>query len=365
MLESNRMGKFTANGKDIFVGPIQESGLSELIKELKPNKIVILSDENTHENCNSYLVTSFDELSEAEIMVLPAGEGTKDLDIAQNLWLALTDYEVSRHDLIINVGGGVITDLGGFVASCYKRGVKFINISTSLLGMVDASIGGKTGINLDGYKNQVGTFSFPELTIIDPIFLSTLEPEEWLNGFAEMLKHGLIADKQHFEEVLELMESEEWSMPFDLLETSLKIKVKITDNDPFEMGERKLLNFGHTIGHAIESHQNKTGYIPHGMAVGAGMIIESYLSYKKGLLKQEDFEAIDSELSQYYPLPDLNDRDIQELVSLLYNDKKNRNGMILCVLLDSIGHAVADIEITSEEVLEAFFHFKNQRINLN
>lgn len=359
------MGKFTANGKEIFVGPIQESRLVDLINELNPNKIVIISDENTHENCNSYLVTSFDELSEAEIMVLPAGEATKDLEIAQNLWLALTDYEVSRHDLIINVGGGVITDLGGFVASCYKRGVKFVNVSTSLLGMVDASIGGKTGINLDGFKNQVGTFNFPELTIIDPVFLSSLNESEWVNGFAEMLKHGLIADGAHFEEVLSLMKSEEWAMPVDLLENSLKIKVKITDNDPFEMSERKLLNFGHTIGHAIESHQNRSGYMPHGLAVGSGMIIESYLSFKKGLLKQEDFEKIETALSEFYALPNLNDRDIQELVTLLYNDKKNRNGKILCVLLDSIGHAVADVEITSEEVLEAFFHFKNQRINLN
>lgn len=359
------MGKFTANGKEIFVGPIQESGLVDLINDLNPNKIVIISDENTHENCNSYLVTSFDELSEAEIMVLPAGEATKDLEIAQNLWLALTDYEVSRHDLIINVGGGVITDLGGFVASCYKRGVKFVNVSTSLLGMVDASIGGKTGINLDGYKNQVGTFNFPELTIIDPVLLSSLNESEWVNGFAEMLKHGLIADGAHFEEVLSLMKSEEWAMPVDLIENSLKIKVKITDNDPFEMSERKLLNFGHTIGHAIESHQNRSGYMPHGLAVGAGMIIESYLSFKKGLLKQEDFEKVETALSEFYALPNLNDRDIQELVTLLYNDKKNRNGKILCVLLDSIGHAEADVEITSEEVLEAFFHFKNQRINLN
>lgn len=359
------MGKFTANGKDIFVGPIQESGLVELIRELKPNKIVIISDENTHENCNSYLVTSFDELSEAEIVVLPAGEGTKDLEIAENIWLTLTDYEVGRHDLIINVGGGVITDLGGFVSSCFKRGVKFVNVSTSLLGMVDASIGGKTGINLDGFKNQVGTFTFPELTVIDPIFLSTLSPEEWLNGFAEMLKHGLIADKSHFEEVLELMKEDEWSMSNELLEDSLKIKVKITDNDPFEVAERKLLNFGHTIGHAIESHQNRNGYIPHGVAVGVGMIIESYLSFKKGLLGSEDFEIVEKALLEFYSLPDLNDRDIQELVTLLYNDKKNRNGKILCVLLDKIGHAVSDVEITSEEVLEAFFHFKNQRINLN
>ena len=359
------MGKFTANGKDIFVGPILESGLSDLIKELNPNKIIILSDENTHENCNSYLITSIDELSEAEIMVLPAGEPTKDLEIANNVWLALTEYEVSRHDLIINVGGGVITDLGGFVASCYKRGLKFVNISTSLLGMVDASIGGKTGINLDGFKNQVGTFSFPELTIIDPVFLSTLNEAEWLNGFAEMLKHGLIADKSHFEEVLELMKQDEWMMPIDLLENSLKVKVKITDKDPFEMSERKLLNFGHTIGHAIESHQNKSGYMPHGMAVGIGMIIESYLSFKKGYLSLEEFATIENELMSFYGFPDLNDRDIQELVTLLHNDKKNKNGKILCVLLDKIGHAVADMEITSEEVLEAFFHFKNKRINLN
>lgn len=359
------MGKLTVNGKDVFVGPIIESGLVDLVENLRPNKIIIISDENTHENCNSYLITTFNELSKAEIIVLPPGEKSKDLEIVNNIWIALTQYEVTRHDIIINVGGGVITDLGGFVASCYKRGLKFINISTSLLGMVDASVGGKTGINLDGLKNQVGTFSFPELTIIDPIFLSTLNKTEWVNGFSEMLKHGLIASKEHFEEITQLMVQDDWKMPVNLIEHSLNIKINITNKDPYEKGDRKLLNFGHTIGHAIESHQNKIGHLPHGIAVGIGMILESFLSFKKGYLSSEEFKVIENALFPFFRIPDLNENDINELVVLLNNDKKNKNGQILCVLLVGIGHGMYDIEITSEEVQEAFSYLKKKRINWN
>ena len=180
------------------IGSLEESSFSQFLESYVNRKKVIIVDDNTHEHCLPYLITTFQELSDAEVILLPEGEENKQMSIAYSVWEALTDYTVSRNDLVINLGGGMITDLGGFIASCYKRGCDFINIPTSLLGMVDASIGGKTGINLGHFKNQIGVFSNPKAVYIDPIFLTTLPDEEMKSGYAEMLKHGLISNKNLF-----------------------------------------------------------------------------------------------------------------------------------------------------------------------
>lgn len=358
------MQRLESHGTYIEIGSLLESDFANVINEYATRKIVILADENTHEHCVPFLITSFDALSSAEILVLPAGEENKAIDIVENVWQALTEYGISRFDLIINVGGGVITDMGGFIASCYKRGCKFINVSTSLIGMIDASIGGKTGINLGEYKNQIGTFSFPIATYIDPGFLATLPEEEWMSGFAEMIKHGLIAEKELYYDVIQIIE-EEVLLSEDLIVRSISVKNQIVQKDPYEDGLRKKLNFGHTIGHALEGFINIQDQITHGHAIAIGMLLESFISFKKGLLSQDDYDVVESDLLAIYPYPELDDKDINNIISLIYNDKKNKEGKILCVLLEAIGKCSIDHDLKEDDVIEAFMHFKNKQINLN
>ncbi|NVK66237.1 MAG: 3-dehydroquinate synthase, partial [Flavobacteriales bacterium] len=238
-----------SNGHQLELGPIIESSFVEKLRLFREEKIVLFGDEHTSEACISYLVANFDELSEAEVIVIPAGELSKTVEIAENIWEVLSDYQIGRHDLFVNVGGGLITDMGGFVASCYKRGLDFINIPTSLLGMVDASIGGKTGVNLGNLKNQVGVFSDPIAVYIDPLFLSTLPEAELLSGYAELLKHGLISDVALYEDVMEQLNNNPYEISEELLKRGIEIKNKVVSKDPLEKGERKKLNFGHTFGH--------------------------------------------------------------------------------------------------------------------
>jgi 3-dehydroquinate synthase len=353
-----------AGSYQLELGPFLESSLVDVLDKYKGATKLLIADENTSEACLSYLITNFDALSKAEVVILPVGEENKSLEIVGNVWDILSEYGVTRHDLIINVGGGLVTDMGGFIASCYKRGLDFINVPTSLLGMVDASIGGKTGVNLGDFKNQIGVFNDPVAVYIDTIFLSTLPEEEMLSGYAEMLKHGLITSPELFARVVEQMEEpEEFSE--DLLRDCIEVKNGIVISDPLEAGPRKKLNFGHTIGHAIEGFLIYSDQVTHGYAVAIGMILESFLSMKRNLLSQEDFNTIESALLKHYSMPIFSNDDIQAITSLLNNDKKNKHGKILCCLLEGIGECTYDHEISVQEVTEVFLHYKNQQINLN
>lgn len=354
-----------SNGHQLELGPILESSFVEKLRLYKDEKIVLFGDEHTSEACISYLLASFDELSEAEIIVIPAGELSKTVEIAENIWEVLSDYEIGRHDLFVNVGGGLITDMGGFVASCYKRGLDFINVPTSLLGMVDASIGGKTGVNLGNLKNQVGVFSDPIAVYIDPLFLSTLPEAQLLSGYAELLKHGLISDFTLYEDVMTQLDENPYEISEELIKRGIEVKNEVVSKDPLEKGERKKLNFGHTFGHAIEGFYLGNEGVSHGWAVAIGMILEAYLSYKKGLLKLEDFQRVEADLLSVYEFPAFSDDDLQQMVGLLSNDKKNRSGKIQCCLLEGLGKCTFDHEVTPTEALEVFLHFKNQQINLN
>lgn len=353
-----------ANGYNLEIGSILESSFSKHLEEFSAAKIFIIVDDNTHEHCLSYLITSFEQLSSAEVVVLPLGEENKQLQIAASVWEALTEYGVSRHDLIVNLGGGLITDIGGFIASCYKRGVEFINIPTTLLGMVDASIGGKTGLNLGHFKNQIGVFNNPRALFIDPIFLGTLPQEQLLSGYAEMIKHGLIHSRQLFLDVMNAMKSES-GFTLELMERCIEVKHQVVTEDPLEDGYRKILNFGHTFGHAIEGHYMATGTLTHGHAVAVGMILEAFISQKRGMISAEDYQLVESEILPFYPMPEFSNDDIQEMIALLSNDKKNKEDKVLCCLLKDLGECAYDCELTREEALEAFMHFKNQQINLN
>lgn len=353
------------NGYSLEVGSLLESSFDELLTNnyANSNKVIIV-DENTREYCLSYLITNFDALSEAEVIMLPAGEESKQISLVNSVWEALTDYGVTRFDLIINLGGGVITDMGGFIASCYKRGCDFINIPTSLLSMVDASIGGKTGINLGEFKNQIGLFSNPVALYIDPSFLATLPEDELISGYAEMLKHGLIADADLYRDVCQHM-NETSILTDELLIRGIEIKNNIVTRDPLENGYRKILNFGHTIGHVIEGHFMYSLSISHGHAVAIGMMMEAFISMKKAGLSQQSYEEIEQHILKNYPLPKFSNEDIQAMIEMLQNDKKNRAGKIMCCLLPKIGECTHDHEIASEVFLEAFLHFENKQINLN
>lgn len=342
------------NGFTIEVGPLQESSFAELLRTTyAESKKVIIVDENTQRFCLDFLLTSFDGLENSEIMVLPEGEENKQMEVVVGVWEALTEYGIGRHDLIVNLGGGVLTDMGGFIASCYKRGCDFISIPTTLLGMVDASIGGKTGVNLGKYKNQIGVFSNPVATFIDAAFLNTLPEEEWKSGYAEMIKHGLIANRTLFERMCAQI-NDIRSIDSDLMVDCLKVKWEVVQRDPLERGDRKVLNFGHTAGHAIEGNTMFHKPLTHGHAIAIGMLVEAYLSMKHANLSNSDFEKIEECIRGNYAIPFFSTQEIDEMVELLFNDKKNKSGKIRSCLLSEIGVCTYDHEIPAEDFRQAF-----------
>ena len=259
------------------------SQLHQFLKNLKPSKLFILVDENTHEYCLPTVLGNLETEIPFEIIEIEAGEELKTIETATQLWEILSEFEADRKSLLLNLGGGVITDLGGFVASTYKRGIPFINLPTTLLGMCDASIGGKTGIDHQFLKNIVGTFAEPQQIFVYPDFLRTLPFVELRSGFAEMLKHGLIADEKHWKDLSSIENLNPESI-YPFIETSMKIKQNVVEIDFKEQNIRKTLNFGHTIGHAVESlFLQANQLIPHGEAVALGMICETHLSFWKTL----------------------------------------------------------------------------------
>jgi 3-dehydroquinate synthase len=350
------MKKIQANNYTIELGSLLESSFDNLLnsKYLNSNK-VILVDENTHDFCLEFLLTNFEVLKEAEVMLLPVGEENKVMEVCFQVLEALSEYNIGRKDVIINLGGGVVTDMGGFIASIYKRGIDFINIPTSLLAMVDASIGGKTGIDLGAHKNQIGTFTDPKALFIDSGFLQTIPQQEILNGYAEMLKHALILDKNYWIELTNITSLDDL-INNDKIEKSILLKNEVVKGDPFEKSDRKKLNFGHTIGHALEGYFLDTNPISHGHAVGIGMLAESFISYKKGFLVENDWKEIENILLSVFPLIEFHINDVPVFYDLMKNDKKNFDGEIKCCLLTEIGNCIFDETISESEIKEAFYY---------
>jgi 3-dehydroquinate synthase len=344
-----------ANSYSVELGSIEKSSFRDLLQTYHEHRLIVLVDENTHDCCLEYLLTSFEELERAEIILLPVGEENKVMEVCFQVWQAFTEYGFSRKDLVINVGGGVVTDMGGFIASIYKRGMNFINIPTTLLGMVDASIGGKNGIDLEQYKNQLGTFCHPLKIYIDTEFLQTLPGEEIFNGYAEMLKHALIRDKQLWNQI-KTIHSEEELIREDVIYTSIKIKTDIIDLDPKEGGLRKILNFGHTIGHALESYFLDKTPISHGHAVALGMCAEAFISWKQDRISKSEFQEIEATITSSFPMISLDADDVNKVIEFMHHDKKNESGNILCSLLNGIGNCDYNISISEKESGYALFH---------
>jgi 3-dehydroquinate synthase len=310
----------------------------ELIRYLSKNqnsKMFIIVDENTFIDCYPIFMEQLEVEIDTEVIEIEAGEIHKNIETCSGLWNVLTELGADRKSLIVNLGGGVITDMGGFVASTYKRGISFINVPTTLLSMVDASVGGKTGVDLGVLKNQIGLFSNPEMVLIDSRYLETVSEREIKSGLAEVIKYGLVNDNKLW---VQLRDSNELNINLinSMIYDSITIKNKIVIEDPKENSLRKTLNFGHTLGHAIESYfleSEDKETLTHGEAIAAGMITESYISYKILDFPLDKLTEVKQTILDIFGLIDLKSDDYKEILSLLKHDKKNINGNVNFVLL--------------------------------
>lgn len=335
--------------------------LNELLESNIYSKTFIITDSNTNKYCLPVLFSKLGiQMDNIEIIEMDCGEEYKTIDTCISIWNVLSELGGDRKSLIINLGGGVVTDLGGFVASTFKRGIDFINIPTSLLAMVDASIGGKTGVDSGSIKNQIGTIQAAKMILIDTSFLATLPKEQMRSGLAEMLKHGLAYNKTYWNSLKNLS-----NLTLDdldqLIYESIQIKDTIVQEDPYEKHLRKTLNFGHTIGHAIESYclenpEKKT--LLHGEAIAIGMIIESYISHKTIGLSNVELQEITTTINQTFPKVQFHEEDYDAIIDLLKYDKKNVNGHINFVLIKSIGNSKLDCKTTNDIIKEAFIFYE-------
>ena len=350
------MEVFKSGSHKVLFGPHAYSSLIRHIAESDFSKIFILTDSNTRACCLPLFLKEMPQAHDWEVLEIPAGESFKNLHTCLEVWERLSALGADRKSLLVNLGGGVVTDLGGFVASAYQRGLAFVNIPTTLLAMVDASVGGKTGVDLGALKNQIGVINNPELVLIQTEYLKTLDNRQITSGFAEMLKHGLILDKTYWDEL-------KYLNSFDHLDTliyrSVALKESVVTADPRESGVRKILNFGHTLGHAIESHfltQNAQDPLLHGEAIAAGMIMEAFISVSQCKMTLEECEAVKTVFFKFFPRVTISAEDQTRILSLLRFDKKNAHGRILFALLEKIGKARIDQEVTPE-VLHACFDY--------
>lgn len=334
---------------------------SKCVLNLKPSKVFIIVDENTENHCLPYFFKNHEFAFTPEIITIPKGEEFKNIATCMNVWEKLSEKGADRNSLVINLGGGVVTDLGGFVASTFMRGISFINIPTSLLAMVDASVGGKNGVDLGHKKNQIGIINLPEMVILDTEFLKTLPDKELISGLAEMLKHGLIYSKEYWDRIKNVNFSKKIEFE-ELIWDSVEIKNEIVKKDPFEKDLRKTLNYGHTLGHAIESYFLENGdkkSLLHGEAIAVGMILATHISNANFNFPKETLEDVTTSIFRYFPKQLFTQNDIQEIINLLAFDKKNRDGKVLFVLLEDIGRYQYNCEVNNALIYSAFEYYKN------
>ena len=353
MIEINK----TIPSSYIFNEPYQK--FHKLLNKKKYSQVFVLVDEQTEIYCLPKFKKHLPDLFVTKIFKVRNGEVSKSFDTCVQLWTQLADYNADRYALLINLGGGMITDLGGFVASTYKRGIDFINIPTSLLAMVDASIGGKTGVNLNHLKNQIGTIQSAQQVLFDFDYLNTLPENELKSGFAEVIKHGLIADEKYWNEINNYQHILDNTK--SMIKQSVLLKSQIVEQDPLENGLRKHLNFGHTLGHAIESyfHKNTDTPLLHGEAVAHGMILESYLSYKLIGLSEKHLLQIVETIHKHFSIKEFSVKQQKEIIKLLRYDKKNRDNEVLFVLINKIGKACKDVTIEENAIKEAFIYLND------
>ena len=336
-----------------------ERDLVNAISECEHDRIFVLTDETTQQLCWPK-IKNFKALKNSTPIIIKATDTHKNLDTLSQVWQALSNGGATRHSLMINLGGGMVTDLGGFAASTFKRGIDFINIPTTLLAMVDASVGGKTGINFGGLKNEIGVFSDSRFVIINTQFLDTLDHDNICSGYAEMLKHGLISDEHTWAELVTFdLDTPDLSQLQRMVAESIKVKERIVEADPHEHGIRKALNLGHTMGHAFESFAMRRGTpILHGYAVAYGLISELYMSARKTAFPTDRMHQTVRFIRENYGTFNITCDDYPTLIELMHHDKKNTSGIINFTLLGNVGDIRINQTATEEEIKEALDFFR-------
>lgn len=327
--------------------------LHSAIQNCPHDKLFILVDEHTRQLCLP-IISGMECLKDAYIITIGAEDIHKNLETLAYVWTELGDRGATRHSLLINLGGGMVTDLGGFAASTFKRGIQYINIPTTLLAMVDASVGGKTGINFNGLKNEIGVFSPAEYVLLDTEFLKTLDIHNILSGYAEMLKHGIISTTEHWAELLNFdMNQIDYKVLQELVAKSVKIKEDIVEQDPFEKGIRKALNLGHTVGHAFESlalENNRP--VLHGYAVAWGIVCELYFSYYKVGFPKDKLRQTIQFIKENYGVLTFDCKQYDRLYEFMTHDKKNSAGIINFTLMGEIGDIRINQSANKEEIFD-------------
>ena len=352
------------NTQKVIISRNLEEELSAAMADCERDRLFVLVDENTERLCLP-LLSDMDCMKGAQVITIGATDANKTVNTLQQVWTALQQSGATRHSLLVNLGGGMVTDLGGFAAATFKRGLNYINIPTTLLAMVDASVGGKTGVNFGGLKNEVGVFSNASAVILDTTFLKTMDHENLLSGYAEMLKHGLISDDRHWAEILkhqETLENLESTDNLDklsaLLADSVAVKQRIVTEDPTEQGLRKALNLGHTVGHAFESLALQRKPILHGYAVAYGLVCELYLSCVKTGFPTDMMRQTVSFIREHYGQMSITCDDYPTLLQLMTHDKKNVAGKINFTLLGGVGDIRINQTATEEDIKEALDFYR-------
>jgi 3-dehydroquinate synthase len=337
-----------------FENSLQQLG--RFISDQHYSKILFLVDTHTEEHCLPLVKAALPNFTDFDIIQVDPGEENKNIDFCIGVWKMMLDFKADRNSLLINLGGGVITDMGGFAASTFKRGIDFVQVPTTLLSQVDASVGGKTGIDMDHVKNIIGTFTQPKAVFIEPGFLKTLDRRQLYSGFAEIIKHGLIYDAAFFEK-LSAIEAEQVSA--DIIYRSVEIKNDVVKADPLEKGLRKILNFGHTIGHAVESYSlmNDKDPLLHGEAIAIGFICESYLSTLYSTLSKAELQTVRSMILHYFPKYELKKESFTALIELMQNDKKNTEGKINFSLLSRLGACGTDTFCSESDIIDSLRYY--------
>lgn len=337
-----------------------KSDLQDFLSAVDCDKMFVLTDVNTKEKCYP-LIQEVPALLGAPVITVEAGDTHKGLESLSYIWSALSEGGASRHSLLINLGGGMVTDMGGFAAATFKRGIRSVNIPTTLMASVDAAVGGKTGINFQGLKNEIGAFYPPLCVFIDCEFLRTLDRDNLLSGYAEMIKHALIDSLNTYATVMlyDLDLPVNYAFLNRMVEQSVAVKERIVAEDPKEKGIRKALNFGHTVGHAFESLSFKKNQpLLHGHAVAAGIVCELYLSYKQCGFPKDKLSQVVCYIKEYYRPFHFDCKEYDALYELMTHDKKNEGGVINFTLLANIGEVRINQSVEKEKILEALDFYR-------
>ncbi|HRZ21906.1 MAG TPA: 3-dehydroquinate synthase [Bacteroidales bacterium] len=342
-------------GEDIF----DEIQVHLREPERKDSKFILMVDENTRNLCLPLLLEKLEQFRECTVIEIPSGEDRKNIQTCVEIWQNLIDLKADKDSVLVNIGGGVLTDIAGFIAATYKRGIRYINFPTTLVGQIDAAFGGKVGVNLSDLKNQIGVFANPDAVCIYTPFLKTLSARDKLSGFAEVVKYALIMD-QHFWKLLRNVNFVQIKFWDDIIYRSVEIKNRIVKNDPLDKRLRKRLNFGHTLGHAFETIalQRKDKSMTHGSGVAMGIICETFLSCKMKGLSWEILEEIASYILQNFPYYTLEDDDVDKILEILVHDKKNSGDQINFTLIPSLGHALIDQYCEPEDILSCLQFYR-------